>query len=101
METKKPDKSAAIISLVGGAIGWSSDSDEITYLNGQTPPTEAEIDAELTKLLAEYDSQEYARNREMEYPSIKELTIALYDTEDKAAIDAKRAAVKAKYPKPS
>ena len=52
-------------------------------------------------LKLEYDAQEYARNREAEYPSIAELTIALYDTDDKAAIDAKRAAVKAKYPKPS
>ncbi|SVE42453.1 uncharacterized protein METZ01_LOCUS495307, partial [marine metagenome] len=29
-----------------------------------------------------------------------ELTVALYDTDDKADIEAKRAAVKAKYPKP-
>ena len=50
---------------------------------------------------AEYDAQEYARKREAEYPSIAELTVALYDTDDKAAIETKRAAVKAKYPKPS
>ena len=50
---------------------------------------------------AEYDAQEYARNRAAEYPSIAELTVALYDTDDKAAIETKRAAVKAKYPKPS
>ena len=48
----------------------------------------------------EYDSQAYARNRVAEYPSIAELTVALYDTDDKAAIETKRAAVKAKYPKP-
>ena len=60
---------------------------------------EAKVSAEIIKLQAEYDAQEYARQREAEYPSIKELVVALYDTEDKAAIDAKRAAVKAKYPK--
>jgi len=33
-------------------------------------------------------------------PSIQDLVVALYDTEDKAAIDAKRAEIKLKYPKP-
>ncbi len=34
-----------------------------------TQPTEAEIDAEVIRLQAEYDSQEYARNRQAEYPT--------------------------------
>ena len=68
--------------------------------NEQDEPTQAEIDAEIIKLQAEYDAQEYARNRQAEYPSIAELTVALYDTDDKSAIEAKRAAVKLKYPKP-
>jgi len=49
---------------------------------------------------AEYDAQEYARNRASEYPSLLELTVALYDTDDKSAVEAKRASVKLKYPKP-
>ena len=49
---------------------------------------------------AKYDAQEYARKRQAEYPTIQELVVALYDTDDKADIEAKRAAVKAKYPKP-
>ena len=69
--------------------------------NPHTLPTEKSLNDALTKAQAEYDAQDYARKREAEYPSIAELTIALYDTDDKAAIDAKRAAVKAKYPKPS
>jgi hypothetical protein len=69
--------------------------------NENDPPTEAEIDAEVIRLQAEYDAQEYARNRQAEYPSLLELTVALYDTDDKSAVEAKRAAVKAKYPKPS
>ena len=67
----------------------------------QVKPTEEEFDEALKTVKAEYDAQEYARNREAEYPSIAELTVALYDTDDKAAIETKRAAVKAKYPKPS
>ena len=88
----------AVKSLVGGNLTMSGD--KITYHSGQTPPTEKEINDETTRLEAEYDAQEYARNRQAEYPSIAELTVALYDTDDKADIEAKRAEVKAKYPKP-
>ena len=49
---------------------------------------------------AEYDALQYQRDRASEYPSLLELTVALYDTDDKSAVEAKRAAVKAKYPKP-
>jgi hypothetical protein len=72
-------------------------SDMVAYIAPE--PTQAEIDAEALAT-AEYDAQAYARNRALEYPSLLELTVALYDTDDKADIEAKRAAVKAKYPKP-
>ena len=39
-------------------------------------------------------------NRKAEYPSVQDLVVALYDTDDKTAIDAKRAEIKLKYPKP-
>ena len=42
----------------------------------------------------------YEEKRKTEYPSIEELVVALYDTDDKSAIEAKRAEVKKKYPKP-
>ena len=57
-------------------------------------------ESEFNTGMAEYDAQEYARNREAEYPSIADLVVALYDTDDKSAVEAKRAAVKKKYPKP-
>ncbi len=68
--------------------------------NQTDEPTTAELEAEDIKLKAEYDAQEYARKRKAEYPTIEELVVALYDTDDKSAIEAKRAEVKAKYPKP-
>ena len=68
--------------------------------NVDAKPTEAEIDAEVIRLQAEYDAQAYARNRQAEFPSIQDLVVALYDTDDKSAVEAKRAAVKLKYPKP-
>ena len=58
------------------------------------------VKTEMDKLQAEYDAQDYARKREAEYPSVQDLVVALYDTDDKAAIDAKRTEIKLKYPKP-
>jgi hypothetical protein len=54
---------------------------------------------------AEYDAyvlaNAYKDKRLAEYPKIEELVVALYDTDDKAAIEKRRSDVKAKYPKPS
>ena len=58
------------------------------------------VKTEMDRLQAEYDAQDYARKREGEYPSVQDLVVALYDTDDKAAIDSKRAEIKLKYPKP-
>ena len=84
-------------------LEWGMTPDAIVNWIGsckEDHPTQEEINAEIDVLQADFDAQEYARNRAAEYPSIVELTVALYDTDDKAAIETKRAAVKAKYPKP-
>ena len=47
-----------------------------------------------------YKANQWKRNRQFEYPSIQELVVALYDADDKAEIDKKRAEIKNKYPKP-
>ena len=57
-----------------------------------TIPSKADVDAKIKEL-------EWLENRRKEYPTIAELTVALYDTDDKAAIEKRRADVKAKYPK--
>ena len=99
---EKPNKFLAIIELTEGAVsGIAPDGLDMVSHDGQTPPTEEAIQTKLKEMQAEYDAQEYARNRQAEYPTIAELTVALYDTDDKADIEAKRAAVKKKYPKPS
>ena len=61
--------------------------------------SKADIQTKMNELQAEYDALDWKRNRQAEYPTIEELVVALYDTDDKAAIEAKRAEVKAKYPK--
>ena len=94
------NKFEAIRLLVGGNLSGNSDGTNMSYDDGQTPPTEEEIQAKLKELQADYDSKKYQRDRLAEYPSIQELVVALYDEEDKQAIIERRAAVKAKYPKP-
>jgi hypothetical protein len=59
---------------------------------------QAKVDAEVARLQAEYDSQEYARLRKAEYPSIEECVHAILD-DDLEALQAKRAEIKARYPK--
>jgi len=71
----------------------------ITLHDGQIAPSEEAIQTKLASMIVEWDAQEYARNRAVEYPSIQDLVVALYDTDDKSAIEAKRAEIKAKYPK--
>ena len=71
-----------------------------TTVNPHSELTWEKVNAEMTRLQTEYDAQDYARKRQAEYPSIESLVVALYDTEDKAAIDSKRAEIKLKYPKP-
>jgi hypothetical protein len=68
--------------------------------NGKKIPTWADLQEKLAVLQSEYDAKEYQRLREPEYPTIAELVVALYDTDDKADIDKRRADVKSKYPKP-
>jgi len=77
--------------------------DGITAITSTTNPhseiTWEKFKTEMDKIQAEDDSLDYARKRKAEYPTIEELVVALYDTEDRAAIDEKRAAVKLKHPK--
>jgi len=79
---------------------------KIVWVNGHdeslTPPSEItweKVKIKMTEIQTNYDALEYKRKRKAEYPSIAELVVALYDTEDKLAIENKRQAVKLKYPK--
>ena len=78
---------------------WVLRGDVLEWLDAvQTEPTQAEIDVEITRLQAVYDSQAYARSRQQEYPSIQECVHAILD-DDLTALQVKRQAVKDKYPK--
>tara|TARA_R100000426_G_scaffold10407_1_gene11099 strand:- start:160 stop:468 length:309 start_codon:yes stop_codon:yes gene_type:complete len=102
MTINKVRKFDAILSLKPNAKFTVRGNETIEWLDDtETQPNDTEIQNEIDRLQAEYDALEYQRKRKAEYPTIEELVVALYDTDDKAAIDAKRAAVKAKYPKGS
>ena len=67
--------------------------------NANRGHTWAQIEAKHAELESQWDADAYKRNRQSEYPTITELTVALYDEDDKAALETQRAAVKKKWPK--
>ena len=62
------EKIEAIRSLVGGAITQKYKGDVI-YHDGQVAPTEAEIQAKIVELQADFDAKQYQRDRADAYPS--------------------------------
>jgi len=73
---------------------------EIEWHNGTPEISKADIEAKMTELQAEYDAEEWKRNRQAEYPTHEECIHALLDGGDTLTeLQAKRTATKNKYPK--
>ena len=78
----------------------NDDIDTIEWLNNTTPIPKADIEAKQAELQAEHDAEEWKRNRQAEYPSHDDCIHALLDGGDTLTdLQAKRTAVKDKYPK--
>ena len=96
------DISTALYSLAPNA-DWATRGDEIEWHSTDiTQPTDSEITAEITRLQAEYDSKQYARNRAEAYPSLADQAdMQFHDAVDGTTTwqDAIQA-VKDAYPKP-
>ena len=76
------------------------DINQITWHNGTTPIPKADIEAKMVEVQADYDAEEWKRNRQAEYPTIDDCIHALLDGEDTLTeLQAKRTATKTKYPK--
>ena len=90
----------ALQSLRPGAE-WVVRGTEIEWLDTkQTQPTDAEIQAEITRLEAEYDAKAYARSRAAEYPAIGDQLDALFHAGVfPAEMAAQIQAIKDKFPK--
>ena len=73
---------------------------EIEWHNGTTSISKADIEAKMVEVQAEYDAEEWKRNRQAEYPSHEDCIHALLDGGDTLTeLQAKRTATKTKYPK--
>jgi hypothetical protein len=99
----------AIVSLRPGAQ-WVLDGDTYDGLQwlekpvwegGQKKPTKAEVEAEIERLQAEYNTKEYQRQRAPEYPPITDQLDALFHAGVFPPEMAEQIqAIKDKYPKP-
>ena len=79
----------------------AEDFEQITWLNGTTPISKADIETKIVELQAEYDAEQWKRDRLTEYPNHNDCIHALLDGGDTLTdLQAKRTAVKDKYPKP-
>jgi len=80
---------------------WVLRGDELEWLDTkQTQPTEAEIQAEVQRLQAEYEAKAYQRSRAAEYPAIGDQLDALFHAGVfPAEMAAQIQAIKDKYPK--
>jgi len=77
-----------------------NDINQIEWLDGTTPIPKADIEAKMVEVQAEYDAEEWKRNRQAEYPSHEDCIHALLDGGDTLTeLQAKRTATKNKYPK--
>jgi len=82
---------------------WWADPNDKRYDNlriaeGYEKPSQAFLEAELARYQAEHDAQAYARSRKVEYPTIEDCVHAMLDG-GLDELQAKRQAVKQKYPK--
>lgn len=78
----RPNYGDAVVSLSGGkALGGPTDGPvgEWQFIKGATPPLEEDIQTKKAELQAEFDTQEYARNRKAEYPDWGTQLNKIYD----------------------
>ena len=76
----------------------AEDFEQITWLDGTTPISKADIQAKQAELQTAYDAKDYQRKRAKEYPSIVDQLDDIYHN----GIDAWKATIKTtkdKYPK--
>jgi hypothetical protein len=92
LNTLRPNSSWEVVGDCYDGLIWRDE-------NELSSPTEEEVQAEVERLQAEYEYNQYQRDRAFAYPSIKDQLDTLYHQGYdgwKASIDE----VKNKYPKP-
>ena len=92
----------AILKINPNAVVSVMDNDinKIEWLEGTTPIPKADIEAKMNELQAEYDAEEWKRNRQAEYPTHEDCIHALLDGgETLENLQTLRQTIKNKYPK--
>ena len=87
---------------LGATSGFShSETEVVDWLENENPPSNEALNAEVNKLKATHDAQEYARNRRPEYPSNGDQWDMIYkDNKNSTTTHADAVeAVKTKWPK--
>ena len=95
------------INSIANGVEWKvkikDGTETITFekLNGVTQPTQAEIDAEVTRLQAAYDALDYSRLRKAKYDLLNQDEMRFDDQANSTTtwVDAINA-IKAAHPKP-
>ena len=86
----------AVVSVTGENI----DDCQIEWLENTKAISKSKIKSKINELQAEYDAEKWKRNRQAEYPSHEDCIHALLDGGDTLTdLQAKRTAIKNKYPK--
>ena len=80
-EIQKINKSILTINPNAQFTFKDNDINEITWLNGTTPISKADIEAKMVEVQADYDAKQYQRDRV--YPSIGDQLDMLWHTMDK------------------
>ena len=107
-----PEYADAIVALRPGA-GFGINMNDYTSLywdpnNTDQPPTEDEIKEKVTELIAEWELNEYRRQRYIQYTSVEEQLALLWDDMDAGIIPGKETSawyshikeIKEQFPKP-
>jgi hypothetical protein len=102
---KRPPSISDAIASLNPTADWilrGTDYSGLEWLDSNfTKPTQAEVEAELVRLIEQHNNLEYQRLRALEYPSIGDQLDALWKGGDIAAEMLVRVqAVKDRYPKP-
>mgnify|MGYP003129834465 CR=1 FL=1 len=94
---------AKAIKKINFNAKFKYDNDDINtlqWLEDTTPISKADIEAKMNELQAEYDAEEWKRNRQAEYPSHEDCIHALLDGgETLENLQTLRQTIKNKYPK--
>ena len=93
-----PNKLEAISSINPKAEATIKADGSLVCHKNPTNITDEQIATKLVELQADYDAKEYQRKRQAEYPTIEECVHAILDN-DLENLQAKRQAIKEKYPK--